>query len=269
MGVINKPVLSITLFLFLLTIVGAEVPADYAYPQIAEKPLIVVPGEPVTVELYNGGHEVWTDLSVVVAETGMTWYRDLLEPESLGTVEVDVPFAYLLDNDALQVSLYYQGELLESRSLPVALQWPKQSLFVDPHGPSGPEFIVLVDANQFAAVPQGIQVEAALLENDEVTYFDFYGPFYLSADERLVWRTPVPERYMQRGDFMVRGTFYEGQRFLAETTSSFHYGKESLCSMGPLLIVVLSLVLLALIYVIVDMAFYKRSLPDSLLRFKE
>lgn len=241
----------------------------FASPVIVDKPLLVTPGEPVRVPLYNGGHGFWSDMMISIADGAPRPYRGLIGAEEFADAPIDVPLIYLLNADELSVSLYYNGKVLDSRSLPVEVIWPEQLVVVDTVAPGGPEIVVLVDATQFDGVLGGVQAEVAILSGDDEIFFDFYGPFYLSPTEQFVWRTPLPERYLSEGEYTIRATFYEGDDFLAETSSTFMYGERAQVSFGPLLLLILSVLLLILIYVVVDMVYHGREFHESWSRLRE
>ena len=74
---------------------------------VVDKPLVVEPGQPLSVSIYNGGSGVWSDLAITVqGNPDPVFYRDLLEPLAFGQVQVPIPFADLLDKDSLEVSLW-------------------------------------------------------------------------------------------------------------------------------------------------------------------
>lgn len=263
--------LSLFIILLFLVSLGCALAADdpaRASPVIVEKPLLVVPGEPLNVTVYNGGHDVWTDLAVSVAQGPAGVFRGVIEPEGFATVPVDVPLVYLLDAPELPVTLSYRHRVLDARSLPLEVLWPREAVIADPYAPGGPELLVLVDASGFDRVLGGVQVEVSLLKDGKESFVDYYGPFYLSPSERFVWSTPLPERYLSAGDYEVRATFYEGGRFLAETTSSFAYEGPSSSSWGGVLLLVLCVLLLVLVYVAVDMVFHGRRFRESLSRLR-
>jgi hypothetical protein len=246
----------------LLAAPSSAVTADRAAPQIVEKPLLVIPGETVLVSVYNGGHEVWTDLVVTIADASVL-VPDILGPESSVDVFLSPPLTYLLETDAIDVVLSYRGEVLDRRSLPVRVEWPIQQLILDPAAPGGPEFLVLLDASQYAGQLRGVQVEAALLSGGKVVYMDFLGPFYPSQGERFIARVPVPQRFVAPGA-VARGTFTEGGTFLTETkvdVAGDAAGQRSI--LHPLLFVLFLIILIALLFLLVDSSYHRRPLRVS------
>lgn len=258
----KKAIMFIIMCCFLVASVFALSP-EFSSPQLVNKPLLVTPGESVPVELYNGGEYLWSDMVVSASSSLGTMYRGLLEPDSFATVYVDIPLVYLLQADTLPIALSYEDEVLDKKSLPVVVLWPAALVVADTVNPD-PELAVFVDASQFNQSLGGVQVEAVILDShgNEV-FFDWYGPFYLGADEEFVWRTSLPVRYLSAGSYTIRSTFYEGDNFLTESYSSFVYEDEEEVY-GPVLLLVISLFLLLLIYLVVDMVFHGRKIQHSL-----
>jgi hypothetical protein len=251
------------LFIVALSSYAAAVPADFALPVIVDKPLLVTPGVPLSVFIYNGGHQVWSDFSVRVADGSAFYYYDVLDEESYATVSVAVPLVYLLNQDSLSVSLYYQDRLLDTKELPVVMSWAPVSALVDVYAPGGPEAVVLLDASQFENNLGGVQVEFSVLQDEKVLFFDYYGPFYLAPDERFVWRAALPKRYLSAGEYTYMATFYEGDALLSVKEGSFVVREHEGFSFGPLLLFIVSFLLLILLYLLIDMFYHGRSFYRS------
>ena len=251
-------------FSLALAPVMALVPADYAEPQVVERPLVFTPGEPVEVFLYNGGHRVWSDLSVSVGGSDAVFFRDVLGPERMVSVEAPVPEVYALQSRELSVTLSYDGVVLDERSLPVVVEWPDALAVADPEAPAGPELLLMADADAFGGLSHGVQVEVEVLRGGDVVWFDFYGPFYLSSDEEFLWRTGLPYS-LGPGEYTLRATFYEGGRFLARTEEGFSL-KDGSRSVGPLLVVLLTLLFLVALYVGLDALYNRHSVRTALRR---
>lgn len=240
------------------------VPADFAEPQVVEKPLVFTPGEPVEVSIYNGGHEVWSDLAVSVGGSDPVFFRDVLGPERMASVEAPVPVVYALQSYDLSVTLSYDGVVLDERSLPVVVEWPDASAVADPEAPAGPELLLLMDADAFGGLSHGVQAEVEVLRGGEVVWFDFYGPFYLAPGEEFLWRTGLPSS-LGPGDYTLRASFFEGSRFLARSEQRFSLDDGS-HSLGPLLVVLLTLLFLVGLYLLLDSLYNRHSVRTAFRR---
>ncbi len=251
-------------FSLALSPVLALVPADYAEPQVVEKPLVFTPGEPVEVSIYNGGHRVWSDLSVSVGASDPVFFRDVLGPERMASVEAPVPEVYALQSRDLSVTLSYDGVVLDERSLPVVVEWPDALAVADPEAPAGPELLLMVDADAFGGLSRGVQAEVEVLRGGEVVWFDFFGPFYLSQGEEFLWRTGLPSS-LGPGEYTLRATFFEGSRFLTRSEKRFSL-EDGSRSVGPLLVVLLTLLFLVGLYVVLDSLYNRHSVRTALRR---
>ena len=238
--------------------VAAAIPADYAAPQIVEKPLLVTPGEATTLTIYNGGHEVWADLYVSVANGPLVQVPGVLGPEETAHVTIDAPLALLMDATSIPVSLWYDGSVIDARSLPVRVDAPAQALFIDKDAVGGPEFVLMID-------PRGrslgtVQVEVAIEQEGKAKYLEFFGPFSTGNDV-IVYRSPVPADFAN-GEYDLHATFYAGKDVFAETSEPVSFAK-SRPSFAPLLVILLTMVFILVLYLVIDMCYNHRSLRES------
>ncbi|MBN1275599.1 hypothetical protein JXA12_04905 [Candidatus Woesearchaeota archaeon] len=247
---------------------SALVSSDLAPPQIIEKPLLVTPGEQLTVSIYNGGKQVWTDLAISVAGTGPTYTEGILGPGMTDEVQVEVPLIYLLSTNKVGVTLSHDGAVIDRRDLPVRVDWPAHLVVMGEDAAGEPELLLIIDTLQLDLAAGGIQVEVVILEGEDLVYFDYLGPFYVAKGERFVHRAQVPERYLGKGDYTVRATFFDGDGFLAETETSFTRHQEPSRSFASVLLLFLTILFLILFYLVLDMAYHRRSLKDSWLSLR-
>ena len=238
--------------LSLLTVVSAVSPDDLV---VVEKPLLVEPAKPLTVTIYNGGDAVWTDLEIIVeGAQHPVYYREFLEPLSFGQVEVPVPLRPLLDAKELSVSLVFNGQIIDSRTLPVELLLPFQGVMVDPFA-AGPQ-MYLFYSNPTSTPLEGLMVELTVLDGKKVVYADLYGPFVIT--DSFVWSTLLPKSYLYDGEFDVQARFSQGVKPLVRTASTFTYeGEQKRWGVSPLAVAFLVIAFLLLFYVIIEVS-YKR-----------
>lgn len=241
--------------LLCLSLVGAVAAAGHGVV-LVNKPLVIEPAKPVTVEVYNGGGGVWSDLAVSIEGLPRAeYYRGVLEPLSFGQVELHAPLRLFLDG-RVAATLSYDGQTLDAREFPVELLVPVRGVVVDPY-PEVPEVYIFY-RNEAAEPLEGLFVEVSIIDGGRVLYADLFGPFVVIADGQFIWSTQVPTRYLYGGDFEVNARFSQGVRELSTSEAWFSYegSPPPRWSVAPLFIVVLTFLLVFLCYLVIGLAYH-------------
>lgn len=263
--------IAVFLFSASLSLVYA-VSADYAKPQITEKPLVLVPGEQLSVSIYNGGHDIWTDIVLCVrplatptsSELFCSASPALLSPESFADVPLDVPLSLFLSVDEIEASIYYNNELLDARVLPVRLIMPSATVFADDN------FYVFFDPLSFNLSVKSLLVEVSVLDvHNHLVYIDVLGPFYIEGDAPVIKSLSLPD-YLPLGELTLQSRFFSDGHMLEESFTTFtHVNTTSSLPVNAIFLMFVLIVFLVLAYVVLDMTYHKHQLEDVINRLRK
>lgn len=248
------------------------VSADYAPPQVVIKPIMLNPGHPITVSVYNGGHDIWTDVVLCIrplvvdmqSESFCTVYPDVLPPESFTEISFNLPLSFFLSADSFEVSLFYDDRLLNSRVLPSHLVMPSAGVFADD------DLYVFFDPSQFSESVTRLSVELSVLDDqDNLVFIDIFGPFYIEGEEMLLETFALPD-YLPLGELTLQSRFFSDGSLLKESIVSFeNRTASSSLPLNAIFLMFLVLVFLALVYLSLDMLYHRHDFEDAVKRLRK
>jgi len=239
--------------------------AEYAQPQIVRKPLLVTPGQPVQVDIYNGGEGVWSDLTLSVQDTATGTLNEVLEPEKTLSLAVEVPLRVLLSATNLSLELKDQGRTLDRVTLPVVVQWPRRQAVLEPQATGETKIYIFIDNSAEKLIAS--EVEVSIFKGNRLIYIDLYGPFHIGPGEEFWWSTTLPRgRLPKDANLKIKSTFLEDEKLSVTTTNA---QQAETRTSGPIISAIAIIIGLGACYLILSMIFHGHTLRGALRSLKK